>query len=158
QRLLVQLRRADLAVAAPRVLAPPEVLEDVPDDHALRVPERRAWRELRKAEEVELRAEAAVVAAARLFQPREACGEVVLRIERGAVDARELLVALVAAPVRARETRELERLDRTGVLEVRTAAEVGELPLRVEADRPLGRVDELDLVLLARCLEPAARV
>src|SRR6185436_4339211 len=39
--LVVDQRRLDLEVAAPRVLASAEVLELVPDDHALRMPERR---------------------------------------------------------------------------------------------------------------------
>src|SRR5205814_9303027 len=41
---------------------------------------------------------------------------------------------------------ELDRLDRLRVLEVRPAAEVGEVALRIEADLPLGGVDELPLV------------
>ena len=44
------------------------------------------------------------------------------------------------------------------VLQVRAAAEVGEPALRVEADRPLGGVDELDLVRLALGLEAGARL
>ena len=113
-------------------------------------------------EEVELDAEPAVVAGARLLEPLEVRVEVGLGVEGGAVDPRELLVLLVAAPVRAREAGELERLDRRGVLQVRAAAEVGELAraavvrLRVEADLALGRVDELDLVRLALGLEPRA--
>ena len=88
--------------------------------------------------------------------------QVGLRVERGAVDPRQLLVVLVAAPVRAGEAGELHRLDRLRVLEVRAAAEVGELALRVEADRPLGGVDELDLVRLAlgskRCPASSASI
>src|SRR6059036_2966133 len=44
---------------------------------------------------------------------------------------------------------QLERLDRLRVLQVRAAAEVRELALRVERDLPFGRVDELNLVVLA---------
>src|SRR5205823_5975361 len=83
---------------------------------------------------------------------------VVLRVEGGSVDPRQLLVALVAAPVGAREPRQLERLDRLRVLEMRAAAEVGEVALRVERDRPVGGVDELDLVRLVLRVEAAARV
>ena len=84
---------------------------------------------------------------------RYAC-EVLWTVEGRAVDAGELLVALVAAPVRAGEAGQLERLDRLRVLQVRAAAEVGELALRVQRDRPVGRFDELDLVGLALLLEP----
>ena len=41
---------------------------------------------------------------------------------------------------------------------MRTAAEVGELALRVERDVALGRVDELDLVALALGLEASLRL
>ena len=58
---------------------------------------------LREVEEVELRAEPPVVARARLLEPLEVRVEVLLRVEGRAVDARELRVLLVAAPVRARE-------------------------------------------------------
>ena len=69
--------------------------------------------------------------------------------EGRAVDPRQLRVVLVAAPVRTGEPRQLHRLDRLRVLEVRAAAEVGEVALRVERDVSLRRVDELDLVVLA---------
>src|SRR6185437_14715849 len=42
-------------------------------------------------------------------------------------------------------------------LQVRPTAEVGEVALRVERDRAVGRVDQLDLVLLALIGEVAAR-
>ena len=84
--------------------------------------------------------------------------EVLLRVERRAVDPRQLRVALVAAPVRAREAGELERLDRRRVLEVRAAAEVGEVALRVERDRAVGVLRELDLVRLTLGLEAGDRV
>ena len=108
---------------------------------------------LGEVEEVELRAEAAVVALARLLEPLEVRVEVGLREERGAVDPGQLRVVLVAAPVGAGEAGQLERLDRPRVLQVRAAAEVGEVALRVERDVALGGVDELDLVRLALGLE-----
>src|SRR5918912_1303060 len=95
------------------------------------------------------RPEASVVAPLRLLDPLEVRVERLLRVEGGAVDPRQLRVPLVAAPVRAREPRQPERLDRPRVLQVRPAAEVGEVALRVEGDRVVGRVDELDLVRLA---------
>ena len=109
-------------------------------------------------EEVELRPEPAVVARARLLEPLEVRVEVGLREERRAVDPRQLRVLLVAAPVRAGEARQLDRLDRRRVLQVRAAAEVGEVALRVERDVALGRVHELDLVRLALGLEAGARL
>ena len=113
---------------------------------------------LREVEEVELRPEPPVVPALRLLDALEVRLEVVLRVERGAVDPRELRVLLVPAPVGAGEAGQLERLDRLRVLEVRAAAQVGELALRVERDVALRRVDELDLVGLALLLEAPARL
>ena len=109
-------------------------------------------------EEVELRAEPAVVARARLLEPLEVGVEVGLVVEGRAVDAGQLLVVLVAAPVRAGEAGQLDRLDRLRVLQVRPAAEVGEVALRVERDRALGGVDQLDLVVLALVGEVALRL
>ncbi len=77
--------------------------------------------------EVELRPEPPVVAPARLLEPLEVRVEVFLRVEGGAVDARELRVALVAAPVGACEPGELQRLDRLRVLQMRAAAQIGEV-------------------------------
>src|SRR6185503_8906770 len=102
----------------------------------------------------ELRPEAAMVAAARLLEALQVRVEILLLVEGGAVDAGQLLVALVAPPVRAGEARQLERLDRLRVLQVRTAAQIGEVPLRVEGDVALGGVDELDLERLALGGEP----
>ena len=106
-------------------------------------------------EEVELAAQLAVVARLRLLEPLQVRVEVGLRVEGGAVDPRQLRVPLVAAPVGAGERGQLDRLDRLRVLQVRAAAEVGELALRVQRDLALGRVDELDLVALALGLEAA---
>ena len=129
--LVVEQGRLHLDVAAARVLAPAEVLEQVPDHHPLRVPERRAWRVLREVEELELRPEPPMVAPARLLEQREVRVEVGLRVERGAVDAGQLGVVLVAPPVRPGEAGQLERLDRLRVLQMRAAAEVGEVALTV---------------------------
>src|SRR4051794_33590316 len=93
-----------------------------------------------EVEEVELRPEPAVVALLRLLQALQMEVEIGLRVEGRAVDAGQLRVLLVTAPVRAGEAGQLERLDRPRVLEMRAAAEVGEVALRVERDRLLGRV------------------
>src|SRR6266568_8284298 len=112
------------------------------------MPERRAGRDLLKVEKVELRSELAMVAALRILETLEVRVEVGLGVERGAVDARQLGVLLVAAPVRAGEPRQLDGLDRARVLQMRAAAEIGEVALRVERDRAFRGVDELHLVRL----------
>ena len=99
-----------------------------------------------------------MVARARLLEPLEVGVEVGLRVERGAVDPRELGVVLVAPPVGAREARQLHGLDRSGVLEVRAAAEIREVALRVERDGALCSARELDLVRLRLRLEAGDRL
>src|SRR5207245_349766 len=108
ERLVVDERRLHLDVAAPRILAPPEIFELVPDGHSLRVPERRAWRVLVEVKEVEALPEHPVVALARLLEPLEVGVEILLVVERGAVDPRQLRLRRVAAPVRAGEPGELQ--------------------------------------------------
>src|SRR6478672_3894921 len=99
-----------------------------------------------------------MVALARFLEPLQVRVEILLRVEGGAVDPRQLWLRRVAAPVRAGEPGQLQRFDRLRVLEVRAAAEVGEVPLRVEADLPLRTVHELDLVRLALGLESRLRL
>ena len=153
QLLVVDLRRADLDVAALAVLAAAQILEHVPDHHPLGVPERRSRRDVGEVEQVELRPEPAVVALLRLLEPLEMRVEIALLEESGAVDPGQLRVLLVAAPVGARKTGQLERLDRRGVLQMWPAAEIGEVALGVKRDLALSRLDELDLVRLALGLE-----
>ncbi len=99
-----------------------------------------------------------MVARTRLLEPLEMRVEVGLGVERRSVDPRELRVLLVPAPVRAGEARQLDRLDRRGVLEVRPTAEIRESALCIERDSALGRVCELDLVRLRLGLEAGNRV
>ncbi len=142
-------RGADLLVAGPYVLGAPEVDHGVPQAHALGVEEREAGALLVEAEEVEVAADAAVVALAGQLERLEVRRQLFLAREGGAVDAREHRVLLVAAPVGAGQAGELEgaAAELVGAGQVRAAAEVGELALRVDADGLLvGQVlDELDL-------------
>src|SRR5207245_2925134 len=108
--------------------------------------------------EIELRAEPAMVASPRLLEPLQVPLEILLRVEGRPVDPGQLRIRRLAAPVGPGEAGQLHGLVRLRVLKVRTAAEVGELALGVEGDRPLRGVDELDLVRLALGLEAAARL
>ena len=130
------------AASSPRrsrgaILAPAEILELVPDHHPLRVPERRARRLLREVEEVELRRRAAGGRAA--APPRAARGA---RRGRPASRTRCRRCGSAACSARRRaSTRRrapvsLNALIGPRVLEVRAAAEVGEVALRVERDPP----------------------
>ncbi len=150
-------RGADLLVAGAHVLGAPEVHHRVPEAHALGVEEREAGALLVEAEEVEVPADAPVVALAGQLERLEVRRQLLLARERGAVDAGEHGVLLVAAPVGAGETGELEGAvaELVGARQVRAAAQVHELALAIDADRGdlvAGRLggghevlDELDL-------------
>ena len=151
------LRRADLLVAGGHVLGAPVVDDRVPDAHALGVEEGEAGALLVEAEEVEVAADAAVVALAGQLEGLEVRGQLLLGGEGRAVHAREHGVLLVAAPVGAGEAGELEGAvaELVGARQMRPAAEVDEVALAVDADgrdlAALGRgggdqvLDELDL-------------
>ncbi len=159
ERVLVpHERRAHLDVAALPVLPDAKLFERVPEDNPFGVPQGHGRRVLGEVEQVELRAEPAVVPLLRFLEALEVQVEIGLRVEGRPVDPRQLRVLLVAAPVRAREAGQLQRLDRLGALQVRAAAEVGEVALRVQRDRLLGVGDELDLVRLVLLLEAPARL
>src|SRR5205085_3329361 len=92
----------------------------------------------------------------RLLEPLQIGVEILLRVEGGPVDASQLPVLLVTAPVGARERGQLHGLDRLRVLQMRSATEIRELALGIERDVSFGGVDELDLVRLALGLEARA--
>src|SRR5262249_19188080 len=104
----------------------PDVVLHHPADHtALGVEDDQARAELLgEGVEVELAAELAMVALLGLLQLVEVRRQRVLALPPGAVDALELLVLLVPAPVRRGGAHQLERRDALGGGQVRTAAEV----------------------------------
>ena len=101
--------RVDELVAGLLVALAGVVLHEPAHEAALRVEHRQAGADLvGEAEQVELHAELAVVALGRLLEAVEVRLERLLRVPRRAVDALELRVALLAAPVGARDPHELE--------------------------------------------------
>jgi hypothetical protein len=94
--------------------------------------------ELLNAEEVELFAEDAMIAARGFFQAREVGVKIFLREEGRAVDALQLGILFVAEPVSAGELGDFEGLDAAGGGHVRAAAEVDEIAVAIEADLRAG--------------------
>jgi hypothetical protein len=90
-------------------------------------------------EQVQLTAEPAMVAAARLLQPLQVLVQRLPGEERGAVDALQHLAARVAAPVGARGVEQLEEFQPPGARHVRAAAEVQERAVAEDGDRLVGR-------------------
>src|SRR6201999_3491195 len=110
QLRLGDVRAVDELVAVLDVLAPRVVLEFPADDAALGMENRQARTDfVGEAEQVELRAQPAVIAALRFLDELQMLVERLLRLPRGAVDALQAGVVLVAAPVRCRATGQLER-------------------------------------------------
>ncbi len=124
------------------------------------MPENEAGRLLLEVEQIQLPPELAVVAALGLFQHLQVGVLLFLLCPRGAVDALQLLVGAVAAPVRAGDLHQLEDLQLPGRRHVRAATQVDEVAFAVERNVFVGRDrrDDLGLVLLADRFEELDRV
>ena len=70
--------------------------------------------DLLNAEEIKLLAQQAMVALGRFLKPCEMRVEILLRKERGAVNALQLRILLVAKPISAREREHLECFHTSG--------------------------------------------
>ena len=157
ERAVVEDRRLDLGVTPGAAHLATEPDERVVHRGAGRVPERRSRRGLREAEQPELRAEPAVVVGASALERLEMGPQVLARVKRGSIHAREHLAAGVPAPVGARDRLQRERLDPPGARRVRAPAQIGERAVGVQRHRPqrmlgiggaLQVLDQLDLVRL----------
>jgi hypothetical protein len=155
QVLVEDLRALDLLVAVVAVDASHVLLDLLPDGPALGVPEHRTRAVLVEVEQVELAAELAVVALLGLLEHRQVALQVVLARPGSAVDALQLLVAVVTAPIGAGHLHQLEVAQAAGAGYMRPAAQVLEGAFAVQADLLAGRngLDELSLVVLAQPLE-----
>src|SRR5690606_8060025 len=103
--------------------------------------------EVVRSEQLEFAAEAAVIATLGLLAGRQVGIELGLSREECAVDALEHRTVLVAAPVSARDVRELERAELARALGVAAAAEVLEVAVPEVTDRRvLDVVDEFQFV------------
>jgi len=127
------MRGDDLLVAVFFLHVAQELFEPVPERGAFRQPQGQTLSHaLRETEQFEVLAQLAVVAFLGLLHHHEVFVEHRLLGERDAVDARQHLVLLVAAPVGTCHRSQLEGLDVTRVGDVRTPAEVGERTVGIE--------------------------
>ena len=155
QALVEDLRALDLLVARVAIDAAHVLLDGLPQGPALGMPEHHAGRDLVDVEQVEFLAEPAVVALLGFLDAADVVVELLLVGPGRAVDALQLLVLGVAAPVGAGQLRELEDLEETRVRHVRAAAHVDVLLVVVQAHGLLvGHVlHQPQLVVLAAGLE-----
>ena len=157
QRGATDVRGEDRLISELQVHLARQVLERLADERTLRVPQRQPRADLVGPRiEVELPAEPPVIAALRFLQHVEMLLERFLRLPRGAVDALQHRVVLVAAPVGPGDAHQLERRDEPCVLDVRAEAQV--LPAVVAEDADgfaaafgcFDAFDDLDLERLIR--------
>ncbi len=143
--------RDDLLVAVLFLHAAQELLQPVAQGGAFGQPQRQTLTyALREREEFEVFAQFAVVAFFGLLHHGEVFVEHRFLGERDAVDARQHLVLLVAAPVGTRHRGKFDRLDIARVRDVGAAAQVGKAAVGVERDRAVLQIgDQLDLIRVA---------
>src|SRR6266536_3774136 len=134
------LGRDDLLVPPAPVLVAQVREQPVVERGSLRQKERGRRRERVEREEVELTAEPAMVARSRLLEAFQVSIELLLGQERRPVDALEQRFLLVPFPVGAGRVGQLEDAEPAGRGNVRTAAEVDELPLPVARDAVVGKL------------------
>src|SRR3546814_3667881 len=121
------LRAAHLAIAGVAVHAAHVLLDHLPDAPALGVPEHQPRRFFLQVEQVLLPADAAVVALLGFLDALDVGGQLFLVRPCGAVDALQLFVLRIAAPVRTGNAGELERLEEARVRHVRSEEHTSEL-------------------------------
>jgi hypothetical protein len=157
QALVEEERGLHLLVAVLEHELPHEAREDGVECGALGGPEGGPGRERVEVEEIELRAQPAVVALLGLLPLREPRLQRLPVEERGAVDALEHRVPVIASPVRPGTRQQLDDAHPARRGTVRPQAEVDPVTVRVEGEgpRPLGHdvLDDLDLEGLALGLE-----
>ena len=147
QIFLGYVRRIDVAVAGLALQLRDELLQQPTDGCAFREPEGQAGADqLVGGEELQLPAEAAMVALLGLFHHGQVRFQLLFLLEEEAVDALEHGLVLVAPPVGAGHAGELEGAHLAGALHVGAFAQVGELSMFVEAHLvDLDAVDQLEL-------------
>ena len=113
------------------------------------MPEHQARRLVLHVEQVELPAEAPVVALFRLLQHVQVGVQILLAGPGRPIDPLQHLVAAVAPPVGPRHLGELEHLQAAGRRHVRPAAQVDEAALAIQGDLLGGRYRGNDFGLVA---------
>src|SRR5450631_4279582 len=133
------VRGVDKVVAAAEQFIAEPVFDDFANQAAFGMPEDEAWAGFfLNAEEVELHADLAVVAALGFFKAMQIFVELSLSVESGGVDALQLGIAFLTFPVGAGDVHQFEGGDALGGGNMRAAAEIDEFSGGVEGNHWLG--------------------
>ncbi len=115
------------------------IFDDLSNQPALGMPENQAWAGFfLNAEEVELGAQLAMIAALGFLDAMQMRVQLFLREESHGIDSLELGIAFPALPVGAGDVHQLERLNALGRGNMRAAAEVDEFSSGIEGNHRLG--------------------
>ena len=155
QVLASDMRGHDREIAKLALLAAEEVLQGVAHHGSSREPQRKPEADTAgECKQFHLLAELAVIALLGLFEHREILVKHALLRESDSVYTGQLLPALIAFPIGARDRCQLDGLDIIDVLDMRSAAKVREVAVGVERDLAVLEIlDELALVFVVLVFE-----
>ena len=162
KRFLGDVRGGDAAIAVFALFLQRQEFQLLADHHAVGHPQRQAGADIRReGEKLKLLAQLAMVAFLGFRQTLEIGVQLLLVAPGGAIDALQLRVPGVAAPIGARDLGQLEGVaDLGGGAKMRTAAEI--VPVAMPIDRNVfarrNAFDQLGLVGLADVLEMLDRL
>ena len=127
------------------------MFQTISERSAFRQPQRQARSHARReTKQFELLAELAVVALLGLLEHRQVFVEHRFFRKGDSVDTGQHLVVLVAAPVGPGHRSQLDRLHVPHVRQVRPAAQIGKITVRIETDRPVFEpLDQFHFILVA---------
>ncbi|KFB73887.1 MAG: hypothetical protein AW09_000841 [Candidatus Accumulibacter phosphatis] len=155
QGTVENLRTLHFLVAIVPIDATHILFDFLPDRPPLWMPEHHSRRFVLKMKQVELPTEPAMVPFLGLLEHVQVGLLIFLPGPGRPVDPLQLLVAMVTAPVGARQFHQLEHLQPARRRNVRAAAEVDKITLAIERDFLTGRngIDQFRLVVFADRLE-----
>ncbi len=128
-------RGFDFLVAPLDVHFPPEVLQEVPQDHALGMEKGKSGAFFVDAKQVKLLPQPPVIPLSCFFQHMQVVGKLLLGGKGNPVDPLQHRAAAVSSPVGTGDVDQFEGFDIAGARQVGPATQINEFPLGVDAHR-----------------------
>ncbi|OPZ70559.1 MAG: hypothetical protein BWY83_01583 [bacterium ADurb.Bin478] len=148
------MRRIDELIARFQVLLLPKLFDLVADKGALGVPENQTCTDLFvDAVEIELFAQATMVALFGFFQAQQIVIQLCLFAERNAIDALQHGVFFITQPIGAGHAQQFKVFDGAGGWHMGPATEIDEITFAINARRFVQPLDLLQLVSLAQAFK-----